>query len=184
MSRPAVFLDRDGTLNAEVDFLTRPEELVLLPGAAAAVRRLNEAARVVVVITNQSGVARGKLDEAQLGRIHARLDELLAAAGARVDAYYYCPHHPTVGPDAYRKDCDCRKPLPGMLVRAAREHDLDLGASWTVGDSLRDVEAGLAAGTRAVLVATGKPDRLARESAACFAAADLGAAVDAILARG
>lgn len=178
---PAVFLDRDGTINVEVDYLARPEDLELYPGAAAAVRRLNEAGRFVVVVTNQSGVARGLLDEETLSRIHARLDELLADAGAHVDAYSWCPHHPDVGQPPYRRACDCRKPAPGMLLDAAREHGLDLARSWTVGDSLRDVAAGRAAGTRAILVGTGKLERLEQESPECFSAADLAAAVEALL---
>ncbi len=187
MSEPrptrAAFLDRDGTINVEVDYLSSPEALELLPGAARAIRRLNEGGWLVVVVTNQSGIARGKLDEAQLTAIHAELDAKLQQEGARVDAYYHCPHHPEHGPPPYRQECECRKPRPGMLLRAAREHDLELESSWMIGDSLRDLEAGRAAGTRCILVATGKPDRLAEESEMCFGAADLEAAVEALLTR-
>lgn len=181
--RAAAFLDRDGTINREVDYLAHPDDLELLPGAADAVARLNRAGLQVIVVTNQSGVARGKLDEEMLSRIHARLDELLVESGAHVDAYYACPHHPEHGGPRYRRACDCRKPLPGMLLAAAADHELDLAGSWMVGDSLRDVEAGLAAGTRAILVATGKPDRLEEESERVLAAASLSAAVDRILSE-
>lgn len=179
--RRAAFLDRDGTINVEVDYLSAPEQLELIPGAAHAIGRLNDAGWFVVVITNQSGVARGKLTEQTLADIHARLDAMLAEHGAHIDAYYHCPHHPEHGEAPYRASCDCRKPAPGMLLRAAREHDLDLTRSWTVGDSLRDLDAGAAAGTRGILVATGKPQQLAEESASRFGTADLRAAVEAML---
>lgn len=154
--RPAVFLDRDGTIIDDVDYLTRPDQIRLIPGAAAAIRRLNHAGWIVVVVTNQSAVARGMLTEAGLAEIHARLDELLAAEGARIDGYYYCPHHPEAANAAYRRVCECRKPAPGMLLQAAREMRLDLEASVMIGDSLRDLEAGKAAGCKTLmLVRTG-----------------------------
>jgi D-glycero-D-manno-heptose 1,7-bisphosphate phosphatase len=155
-ARPAVFLDRDGTLVEEVDYLVDPGQLRLIPGAAAAVRRLNEAGWPVVVVTNQSVIARGMASAQQLGQIHARLADLLRAEGARLDAIYYCPHHPDLGEPPYRAACECRKPLPGLLRRAARELDLDLARSAMIGDGLRDLEAGRAAGCeRLVLVRTG-----------------------------
>jgi len=119
-----------------------------------AVRLLNQAGLFVVVLTNQSGIARGLYSEADLQRLHRHVDTLLAAEGARVDAWYYCPHHPE-GRGAYRRHCDCRKPLPGMLFQAAAEHGIDLSRSWMVGDKAVDVEAGLAAGCRPILVRTG-----------------------------
>lgn len=152
--RPAVFLDRDGTLNEEVDFLRDPAELRLLPGVADAVRRLNEAGLVCVVVTNQSGIARGLLDEADLAVIHAELERQLAGGGARLDALYHCPHHPDFGE---RVDCDCRKPRPGLLRRAAQDLDLDLARSVVIGDSPRDLEAGAALGIPGLLVESGKP---------------------------
>ncbi len=163
MSRPgrrAAFLDRDGTLIVERDgFLTSPRQLRLLGGAGASIRRLNDAGYVVVLVTNQSGVARGLLDESTLERIHAELLRRLRRHGARIDAIRYCPHHPTEGTGRYRRRCACRKPLPGMIVRAARELDLDLERSVVIGDDLRDVQ--LAAGTklRPFLVRTGKGRR-------------------------
>lgn len=176
--RPAVFLDRDGTINAEVDFLRDPADLALLPGAAEAIARLAAAGFACVVITNQSGIARGYLDEATLAEIHARLRTLLAAEGAQLDGIYHCPHHPEIDSGA---PCDCRKPLPGMLRLAAEEHDLDLSRSFVIGDSPRDLEAGLALGVPGFLVETGKSvDAAAHERYTVFA--DLPAAVDALLA--
>jgi len=151
----AVFIDRDGTINVERDYLFRPEEFVFVPGAPDAIRLLREAGFRVVVVTNQSGIARGYYDEAAMHRLHRHMDELLAREGAAVDAYYHCPHHPDGTVDAYRTVCDCRKPLPGMLEQAARELHLDLAASYIIGDKLADVEAGRAAGCRPVLVETG-----------------------------
>ena len=155
-TRPAVFLDRDGTLNVDVHYLSAPSKLELLPGASRALRRLAQAGFVIVVVTNQSGVARGKLDEATLASIHVELAAQLAEQGAGFDAVYYCPHHPSEGQPPYRAACDCRKPLPGLLTRAARELSLDLSRSWVIGDSLRDLEAGAALGVPGILVGTGK----------------------------
>lgn len=155
-TRPAVFLDRDGVLTREDEWVLRPDQVELLPGAAAGVRALNLAGVPAIVVTNQSAVARGWIDEEGLAAIHARLDELLAAEGARVDAIYACPHHPTEGVGALRRACGCRKPEPGLLLRAAQERGLDLAASWMVGDAARDVEAGRAAGAHAALVLSGK----------------------------
>lgn len=153
MPRPAVFLDRDGTLNREVNYLADPADLDLIPGCAGALESLRECGYALVVVTNQSGIARGLLTEDDLGLIHSRLEDQL---GLRFDAIEYCPHHPDHGPPAYRKVCPCRKPQPGMLQSAARRLDLDLGASWTIGDSERDLLAGRRAGTSAILVGTGK----------------------------
>jgi D-glycero-D-manno-heptose 1,7-bisphosphate phosphatase len=154
--RPAVFLDRDGTIVEDVDYLTQPSQLRLIPGAATAIGRLNARARPVIVVTNQSAVARGLLTESGLDAVHASLRELLAAQGAHVDAIYYCPHHPEAADAAYRRDCDCRKPAAGMLLQAARDHGLDLAASVMIGDSLRDLKAGAAAGCKSlILVRTG-----------------------------
>lgn len=153
--RAGLFLDRDGTINTEVDFLRSPDELRLLPGAARAIREANEARMPVVVMTNQSGVARGFLTEDDLDRVHQRLREALSAEGARVDAIEYCPHHPTAGRPPYNVECDCRKPATGMLTRAAGRLGIDLKASYVVGDRCVDMEAGQRAGCRTVLVLTG-----------------------------
>jgi len=155
MGRPAVFLDRDGTIVREVDYLRSVDQLRLLRGAAEAIRRLNEAGFVVVLATNQSGIARGLLTESDLQAVHDELQRRLAQRGAHLDAIYHCPHHPEASVQAYRKRCRCRKPAPGLLQRAARELDVDLARSFAIGDSARDVEAGARAGCRTILVRTG-----------------------------
>jgi len=152
----AVFLDRDGTLTVEGEWLTRHEDLLLVPGAAAALARLSAAGWKLVLVTNQSAVARGLITPQQLDRIHAELQVLLAAGGARLDALYSCPHHPTEGKGEYLRECECRKPRPGLVLQAAREHGLDLARSWMIGDAARDLEAGWSAGVPGILVATGK----------------------------
>lgn len=154
VTKRAVFLDRDGTINVEKDYLYRPEEFEFIPGAVDAVRLLKQHGYVVVVVTNQSGIARGYYTEDDLTVLHNHIDRLLAAEGVSVDAWYYCPHH-AEGKGEYAVDCSCRKPLPGMLLKAADEHGIDLSSSWMVGDKLVDVEAGVAAGCRSVLVRTG-----------------------------
>ena len=133
-ARPAAFLDRDGTLIRDVNFIGRPEQVELIPGAAAAVRRLNQAGIPAVVITNQSGIARGYFSEADYERVHERLLALLAKEGARLDAAYHCPHHPDVG-----GACECRKPGTLLYRRAIAEHSIDAAGSWYIGDRLRDV---------------------------------------------
>lgn len=148
-SAGAVFLDRDGVLSVEDGaFVTRPEDLRLLAGAAEAVAKLNAAGWKVVVFTNQSAVGRGLLTAETLDAIHDRLRQELAAAGAALTAVYACIHHPTAG-------CDCRKPLPGMLLQAAREHNIDLAKSYAIGDSPRDIAAAHAAGCIPLLVLSG-----------------------------
>jgi D-glycero-D-manno-heptose 1,7-bisphosphate phosphatase len=153
--RPAVFLDRDGTLIEEVGYLDRIERMMLFPWTVDAVRILNRAALPVVVVTNQAGVARGFFDEPFVGELHDHLSARLAEGGARVDGYYYCPHHPDAPRAEYRVRCDCRKPLPGMLRQASRHLDLDLGRSFVVGDRWLDVELASAVGATGVLVLTG-----------------------------
>lgn len=149
MNRPAVFLDRDGTIIDDVNFVSKPQQVRLLPGAAAAIRRLNEARIRVVVVTNQSGIARGILTAADYDRVRARVEELLGDAGARIDATYMCPHHPDLtGP------CDCRKPGTLLFRRAADDLGLDPAVSWFVGDKLRDVSPARALGGRGILVAS------------------------------
>jgi len=154
--RPAVFLDRDGTLNVEVDYLADPHELVLLPGVGEALAELQRAGYLLVVVTNQSGVARGLFDEATLREIHAALARALTTFGVVLDHVGYCPHHPEIGEPPYRALCDCRKPLPGLLRVATQELAIDLDRSWVVGDSARDLQAGAALGLPGILVFTGK----------------------------
>ncbi|MEW6335106.1 MAG: HAD family hydrolase [Thermodesulfobacteriota bacterium] len=151
----AVFLDRDGTINEEVGYLDRPERLKLIPGAAEAIRLINGSGMQAVVVTNQSGVARGLFDEVVVEAVHARLRELLRQEGGFLDGIYFCPHHPTEGRGPYLQSCDCRKPSPGLLIRAAAELGLDTARSYMVGDTLKDMEAGIRVGARGVLVRTG-----------------------------
>ena len=144
----AVFLDRDGVINrrpAEGLYITSPEELVLLPGVAAAIQRLNENGYLVFVATNQRCIARGSVSAETVGRIHERMTQEIAAGGGHIERVYFCPH-------GYGDSCECRKPRPGMLRQAAQEHALDLANCWMVGDNISDVEAGCAAACRTVLV--------------------------------
>lgn len=154
-SRRAIFLDRDGTMIEDVGYLDRLERLKLFPYTIDAVRLLNAAGFRVIVVTSQNGVANGILSEEFLGQAHAHLSGLFEAAGANVDGYYYCPHSPYASVERYRTDCECRKPKPGMILAAARDHALDLSRSIVIGDRWRDIEMGLAAGTQAMLVETG-----------------------------
>ncbi|MBE0558546.1 MAG: HAD family hydrolase [Proteobacteria bacterium] len=151
----AVFLDRDGTINEEVGYLDRLEKLRLIPGAAEAIRLINESGMKAIVVTNQSGVARGMFGEAFVGTVHRRLREMLAAEGASLDGLYFCPHHPTEGRGRYLRSCDCRKPAPGLLLRAAEELSLDPERSTMIGDTLKDIEAAARIGARGILVRTG-----------------------------
>ena len=153
-TKRAVFLDRDGTINIEKDYLYRIDDFEFVAGVPEAILRLNTAGWLVVVITNQSGVARGYYSEDDIRILHSYISSQLAAIGAKVDGWYFCPHHLS-GDAPYNIDCECRKPLPGMLIQASRDLGIDLGSSWMVGDKLVDVEAGLAAGCRTALVRTG-----------------------------
>lgn len=184
--RPAVFLDRDGTIVEDVDYLTDPDQLRLIPGAAAAIHLLNKRGLAVIVVTNQSAVARGMLTEEVLAGVHRRLSEMLASEGAHLDAIYHCPHLSPGGIAPYDRDCDCRKPAPGMLRQAAREHGIDLAASTMIGDSLRDLQAGAAAGCKTrILVRTGHgiAEEAAAVTQASFVADDLVKAVAELLSR-
>jgi D-glycero-D-manno-heptose 1,7-bisphosphate phosphatase len=153
--RKAVFLDRDGTLIEEAGYLERLERLIFFPYSVDAVRQLNRGGFAVIVITNQAGIGRGIVKESFVAEAHRHIRERLEAGGARVDAFYYCPHHPDAVIDAFRQRCDCRKPGPGMLKAAAEDLHLDLARSFVVGDRCMDVEAGRAAGATPVLVRTG-----------------------------
>lgn len=152
--RRAVFLDRDGTLNVEKDYLYRIDDFEFVAGAEEAVRLFNEAGFMVVVVTNQSGVARGYYTEEDVETLHRHIGSQLERFGARVDAWLYCPHHPE-GRGSYALPCNCRKPLPGMLIEAARRFEIDLDDSIMIGDKVADISAGVAAGCRTVLVRTG-----------------------------
>ena len=146
--RRAVFLDRDGTIGEEMGYVNHIDRFQIFPFAAEAIRRLNQAEIPVIVVTNQSGIARNIFPESLVHEVHKKMVSQLAAGGAWIDGIYYCPHKS-------EDVCDCRKPNPGMLERAAREHTLDLGASWVVGDRYGDLEMGYAAGARGILVMSG-----------------------------
>lgn len=174
MSRPAVFLDRDGTLIEERGYLDRLDMLQVFPWSADAVRLLRRAGFATVVVTNQAAVGRGLIDEPFLARVHEALDARLALGGATIDRYYHCPHLPDAELERYRATCDCRKPRPGMILQACRDLDLDPARSFMVGDRWLDVQCGVAAGVRGLLLRTGHGQREA-------ASAPEGVRADAIL---
>jgi D-glycero-D-manno-heptose 1,7-bisphosphate phosphatase len=153
--KPAVFLDRDGTLIEEAGYLDRLELIALYPWSGAALRALQQAGYGLVVVTNQGGVARGYFDEDFVREAHRRVDALLRAEGVTVDGYYYCPHDPAGTMQGYGHVCECRKPAPGLVRTAARALDLDLARSFVVGDKWLDVELAQNVGARGVLVRTG-----------------------------
>lgn len=178
----AVFMDRDGTINVEVQYLCNVEEFQLIPGVPLALKRLKEAGFLLVVVTNQSGVGRGLYDEAALEAVHERMHEDLSSFGAAIDACYFCPHHPEHGIGDYQQECACRKPLPGMLHQAAQDLDIDLSSSFMIGDKLGDIEAGLNAGCTSLMVLTGYgADHAARRPEGVNTYPDLLAAAEAIL---
>jgi D-glycero-D-manno-heptose 1,7-bisphosphate phosphatase len=184
-ARRAVFLDRDGTINEEREYLHRVEEFRFIAGVPGAIARLNAAGFLVLVVTNQSGVARGYYDLAAVERLHRHIEAELASCGARVDGWYVCPHHPREGVNEHVRPCDCRKPLPGMLLQAAGRFGLDLARSFMVGDKGADVAAALAAGCTPILVRTGYgagEEPCLPEAVAV--ADDLAAAVEMILTQG
>jgi D-glycero-D-manno-heptose 1,7-bisphosphate phosphatase len=189
MHRKGVLMDRDGTICEEVGYVDRVDQIRLLRNSAEAIRKVNEAGLQAVVVTNQAGVAHGHFDESLIADAHERLRALLAEQGARLDGIYYCPHHPEIGDARYRRDCDCRKPGPGMLWRARDEMGIDLSGSYMVGDRFNDLQAGATAGATPILVLTGfgrdeveyhagRP-----ELQPAYKARDLLAAVDWILER-
>lgn len=166
MKRRVLFLDRDGTLVHPRHYPSRPEDLCVYPGIGRELRRFQEAGFHLVVVTNQSGLARGLFTGADLQRMHAHLIAELARSGVRLDGIYHCPHHPDGVIPGLSVRCRCRKPEPGMLLRAAADLNLDLQCSWLVGDILDDVEAGNRAGCRSILVDLGTelpPERVARQ---------------------
>lgn len=151
----AVFIDRDGTLSEEVGYINHPSRFRLFPYSGDAIRRLNENGWLAIVTTNQAGVARGYFSEEMIAKVHDGMTKDLEDDGARLDAIYYCAHHPSVGEPPYRLDCDCRKPRPGLITRAARDLDVDLNASWMVGDRYSDVELARNAGVKSAFVLSG-----------------------------
>jgi len=153
--RPAVFLDRDGTINEQMGYINHISRFVMLPRAAAGIRLLNEQGIPVVVVSNQSGLARGYFPESLIQEVHAKMNGALAEAGAHVDGIFYCPQHPEAKEERFRLACDCRKPKPGLFLQAAAELDLDLARSYVVGDRWSDLKAAAAVGAKGVLVFTG-----------------------------
>lgn len=155
MKRRAVFMDRDGTISEEIGYVNHPARYRVFPYAGEAVRLLNEAGWLAVLVTNQAGVARGYFTEELIGAVHGLLEAELEQKGARLDAIYYCAHHPSVGQPPYRYDCDCRKPRPGLIRRAAADFDIDLAESWMIGDRYSDIELAHNAGVRSAFVLSG-----------------------------
>ena len=155
MKRPALFMDRDGTISEEVGYVNHPTRFRLFPFTADAIRLLNESGWLAIVVTNRAGVARGYFAEDMIVAIHERVERELLSASARLDAIYYCAHHPSVGKPPYRLDCDCRKPRPGLIERAAGDFEIDLERSWMVGDRYGDVELARNAGVHSAFVLSG-----------------------------
>ncbi len=188
MQRQAVFLDRDGVVIADVHLLSRPNQVALCEGVAAGIRRLHERQFLVIVVSNQPVVARGMCSEAEVNAVHAEIQRRLIAAGgpeAAIDAFYFCPHHPNADLADYRRDCECRKPRPGMLLRAAEDWQIDCARSFLVGDRITDIIAGQAAHCATVWLQTGthlhapiqSPDRIEPNTRADFIAHDFTTAV-------
>ncbi len=153
--RPGVFLDRDGTINEQMGYINHIDRFQMLPRSARAIRLLNDRNIPVVVVTNQSGLARGYFPESLLVEVHAKMERELAGAGAHVDGIYICPHHPEAKEEKFRLNCDCRKPKNGLFLTAARELDLDLSKSYVVGDRWSDLKAAARCQARGILVLTG-----------------------------
>ena len=186
----AVFLDRDGVINEEVGYLDSLDKLKIIPSAYEAIKLINTSGMKAVVISNQAGVARGLLTEAFVQHTNRHLQNTLLKGGASIDNFYYCPHHPSEGVEPYRLICDCRKPAPGMLLRAAQDLNIDLAMSYFVGDRFIDMEAAHKVGVKGILVRTGYgggllrddgPDRATPENTPEFIAADILEAVQWIL---
>ncbi len=153
--RPAIFLDRDGTVTDEVGYINHISRARIYPFAPQAVRMLKSTGLPVIIVTNQSGVGRGYFTEEVVGQVHRMVEDALSAAGTSVDAFYYCPHHPSAVIESYRQECRCRKPGTGMPEEAAKDFGIDLGRSYVVGDTYRDMKMGFAIGARTVMLMTG-----------------------------
>jgi len=155
MKKPAVFIDRDGTISEEVGYVNHPARFHVFPYSAEAIRKLNDNNWLAILVTNQAGVARGYFSEDVITTVHDQLNKELATQKARLDAIYYCAHHPTVGEPPYRLDCDCRKPKVGLIKRATTDFDIDLKSSWMIGDRYSDIELARNAGLRSTFVLSG-----------------------------
>ena len=183
LSKPqkAIFLDRDGTINKHIGFLRKTEELELLPRAAEAIKKINSRGFLAIVITNQPVIARGEITVEELNAIHNKLETELGRQGAYIDGLYYCPHHPDKGfkgeVEALKVECDCRKPKPGLILRASDDFNIDIGQSWMIGDDGRDIGCGKNAGCRTALISS--TEELGQD----ITAMNLLAAVEEILVR-
>jgi len=155
MKKRAVFIDRDGTMSEEVGYVNHSSRFRLFPYTATAIKHLNESGWLAIVVTNQAGVARGYFSEDMIETVHAQMTKDVTANGGRIDAIYYCAHHPSVGEPPYRVACDCRKPQPGLINRAAEQFDIDLSTSWMIGDRYSDVELARNAGVKSMFVLSG-----------------------------
>jgi len=155
MKRPAVFIDRDGTISEEVGYINHPSRFRLFPYSAEAIKLLNNSGWLAILITNQAGVARGYFSEEIIVSVHDRLRSDLEIEAANLDAVYYCAHHPTVGEPPYRLECDCRKPKTGLIDRATKDFEIDLPASWMIGDRYSDIELARNAGLHSAFVLSG-----------------------------
>jgi mannose-1-phosphate guanylyltransferase/phosphomannomutase len=180
--RPAIFLDRDGTIIRQVELLNKPSQIKIFPGAATAIKAFNQLGYLVIIVTNQPVVARGLIVPKEVDHIHAILIDRLGKKGATIDAVYYCPHHPLANVKKYRMVCKCRKPSPGMILQAAKEHGIELKKSFFIGDSTQDVLAGNRAKVKMILVRTGHggKDPWQHEGKPDFIVKDLAAAVKII----
>ncbi len=155
MMKRAIFMDRDGTISHEVGYVNHISRMRPYSFSGKAIRLINQSDWLAIVVTNQAGVARGYFTEELVGKVHLKMKEILASDGAKLDDIFYCPHHPEAGRPPYRMDCDCRKPKPGMLLKAAEKHHIDLSRSVMVGDKISDIEMAKANGLTGVLVLTG-----------------------------
>lgn len=172
--KKAVFLDRDGTINIDTGYIDTPERFEFIPGSLTAIRRLKQAGFLIVVITNQAGIAKGIIRQENVAVLNEAFIEMLKAAGARCDGYYFCPHHPEGVIEKYRQTCSCRKPEPGLILRAVASFGIDLRQSFMVGDKLSDLLAARHAGIRSLLVMTGYGrTELERSPQVCGAAASV-----------
>jgi D-glycero-D-manno-heptose 1,7-bisphosphate phosphatase len=182
--RRGVFLDRDGTINRDRGFVHRPEDFEFVPKAAESIRRLNRKGFAVVVVTNQSGVGRGLYTEEDVENLHRYVNARLREEGARIDRFYFCPHHPGATLLEYRRRCACRKPEPGMILRAMRELDIGAEGSYLIGDMIRDIQAGNRAGVKTILIAEGESESGAPDSRPDYRVSSLAEAVSCLLAEG
>ena len=180
-NRIAVFMDRDGTITEEMGYLKEPEKLRLIPRSGEAIRSLNEKEILAIVVSNQSGVARGYFSEETVKKIHRKLERLLKKEGAYPDGIYYCPHHPKFGSPQYKKNCNCRKPKPGMLERAARRFNLDLKKCYITGDKVEDIKLARNVGAKGILILTGYGERSKKKVKSDYVAKNLYQAVKWII---